>query len=117
MAMAHFVCLVTYTKQGLQQLGATTKRAQAFQKMAESMGAKVNNTLWTLGAYDLVMIMEAPDEKTAAKVAFSLNSLGNVRTHTLTAFTSEEMSDDILEGVRTGYDLLRVEQKALGAHH
>jgi hypothetical protein len=51
-----------------------------------------------------------------AKVAFSLNSLGNVRTHTLTAFTSEEMSDDILKGVQTGYDLLRVEQKALGAH-
>ena len=114
--MTHFVCLVTYTQQGLQQLGATTKRAKAFEKMAEKMGAKVNYVLWTLGMYDLVMILEAPEEKTAAKVAFSLNSLGNVRTHTLTAFTSEEMSDDVLQGVQTGYDLLRVEQKALGAH-
>ena len=114
--MTHFVCLVTYTQQGLQQLGATTKRARAFEKMAEKMGAKVNTVLWTLGTYDLVMCLEAPDEKTAAKVAFSLNSLGNVRTHTLTAFTSEEMNDEVLEGVQTGYDLLRVEQKELGAH-
>jgi uncharacterized protein with GYD domain len=115
--MAHFVCLVTYTQQGLQQLGATTKRAKAFEKMAEKMGAKVNQVLWTLGIYDLIMCLEAPDEKTAAKVAFSLNALGNVRTHTLTAFTSEEMNDEVLDGVQTGYDLLRVEQKELGAHH
>ena len=115
--MAHFVCLVTYTQQGLQQLGATTKRAKAFEKMAEKMGAKVNTVLWTLGIYDLIICLEAPDEKTAAKVAFSLNSLGNVRTHTLTAFTGEEMTDDVLKGVQTGYDLLRVEQKELGAHH
>jgi len=114
--MTHFVCLVTYTQQGLQQLGATTKRAKAFEKMAEKMGAKVNTVLWTLGIYDLIMCLEAPDEKTAAKVAFSLNSLGNVRTHTLTAFTSEEMSGEVLEGVQTAYDLLRVEQKELGAH-
>ena len=114
--MAHFVCLVTYTQQGLQQLGATTKRAKAFKKMAEAMGATVNSILWTLGAYDLVMTLEAPDEKTAAKVAFSLNSLGNVRTHTLTAFSCDEMNDEILNGVQTGYDLLRVEQKA-GARH
>ena len=115
--MAHFVCLVSYTQQGLQQLGATTKRAKAFTKMAETMGAKIGTVLWTLGAYDLVMIMEAADEKTAAQVAFSLNSLGNVRTHTLTAFTADEMNDEILGKVRTGYDLLRVEQQALGAHH
>ena len=115
--MSHFVCLVTYTQQGLQQLGATTKRANAFRKMAETMGAKVESIYWTLGAYDLVMTLEAPDEKTAAQVAFSLNSLGNVRTHTLAAFTCDEMNDEILEKVQTGYDLLRVEQKALGVHH
>ena len=107
--MTHFVCLLTFTQQGLQQLGATTKRAKAFTKMAEAMGAKVKDLLWTLGAYDVVLIMEAPDEKTAATCAFSLNSLGNVRTHTLSAFTVDEMNEEILEKVKTGYDLLRVE--------
>jgi uncharacterized protein with GYD domain len=105
--------MLSYTQQGLQQLGATTKRARAFRKMAEKMGAQVKDIYWTLGAYDVVLIMEAPDDKTAATVAFSLNSLGNVRTHTLAAFTVDEMNDEILDKVKTGYDLLRVEQKAL----
>ena len=48
--MAHFVCLLSYTQQGLQQLGATTKRARAFSKMAEKMGAQVKDIYWTLGA-------------------------------------------------------------------
>jgi uncharacterized protein with GYD domain len=111
MTMARFVCLLTFTQQGLQQLGATTKRAKAFTRMAEEMGAKVQDIYWTLGAYDVVLTMDAPDEKVAATVAFSLNSLGNVRTHTLAAFTVDEMNDEILEKVQTGYDLLRHEQK------
>jgi len=109
--MAHFVCLLTYTQQGLHQLGSTTKRARAFARMAEEMGAKVKDIYWTLGMYDVVVCMEAPDDKTAAEVAFSLNALGNVRTHTLSAFTGEEMSKEILPKVQNGYDLLRVEQK------
>lgn len=108
--MARFVCLLSYTQQGLQQLGATTKRAKAFKKMAEHMGAEVHEILWTLGEYDVVITMSAPDEKTAATVAFSLNSLGNVRTHTLAAFSVDEMNDEILGKVQTGYDLLRTEQ-------
>ena len=111
--MAHYVCLLTYTQQGLQQLGATTKRAQAFDRMAEKMGAKVVSHYWTLGAYDVVIILEAPNEKVAASLAFSLCSLGNVRTHTLTAFTREEMSDEILAKIQNSYDLLRYEQKSL----
>ncbi len=111
--MAHYICLLTYTQQGLQQLAATTKRAQAFDKMAEKMGAKVLAHYWTLGAYDVVLIMEAPEEKTAAALAFSLCSLGNVRTHTLTAFTREEMSDEVLGRVQNSYDLLRYEQKSI----
>jgi uncharacterized protein with GYD domain len=108
--MANFVCLLSYTQQGLQQLGATTKRAKAFRKMAGEMGATVKDIYWTLGQFDVVLTMEAPDEKTAAEVAFSLNSLGNVRTHTLSAFTVDEMNDEILPKVQTGYDLLRHEQ-------
>ena len=109
--MSRFVCLLSYTQQGLQQLGATTKRAKAFRKMAEQMGAEVHDIFWTLGEYDVVLTMSAPDHKTAATVAFSLNSLGNVRTHTLAAFTVDEMNDEILGKVQTGYDLLRHEGK------
>ena len=107
--MPHFICLVTFTEQGLSQLGATTKRAEAFKKRAEQLGAKVVATYWTLGQYDLVHIIEASDQKTACSLALSSLALGNVRTHTLPAFTLEEMTTDILPKVQTPYDLLRAD--------
>jgi uncharacterized protein with GYD domain len=105
--MPHFICLLTFTQQGLQQLGATTKRAKAFAERAEKMGAKVLATYWTLGMYDVVHIIEAADQKTAASLALSSLAVGNVRTHTLPAFTLDEMMSDILPNVQTPYDLLR----------
>jgi uncharacterized protein with GYD domain len=101
--------LITFTQQGMQQLGATTKRAEAFARRAEKMGAKVLATYWTLGMYDLVHIIEASDEKTACSLALSSLAVGNVRTHTLPAFTLNEMREDILPNVQTSYDLLRDE--------
>jgi uncharacterized protein with GYD domain len=74
------------------------------------LGVKIHGTYWTLGRYDIVHILEAPDEKTAASLAFSLGALGNVRTHTMPAFTVEEMTEEILTKVQTPYDLLRVDQ-------
>jgi len=110
--MPHFVCLITFTQQGLQQLGATTKRAEAFKQRAEQLGAKVVETYWTLGMYDIVHIIEAEDAEMAASLALSSLALGNVRTHTLPAFTVEEMRDKILPKVQTPYDLLRVPEDA-----
>jgi uncharacterized protein with GYD domain len=91
----------------MEQLGATTKRAEAFAQRCEELGAKVVTTYWTLGMYDIVHIIEAADEKTAASLAMSSLSLGNVRTHTLPAFTLEEMREEILPRVQTPYDLMR----------
>jgi uncharacterized protein with GYD domain len=106
--MPHFVCLITFTQQGLQQLGATTKRSEAFKKRAAQLGARVVETYWTLGQYDIVHIIEADDSETAASLAMSSLALGNVRTHTLPAFTVDEMKEKILPKVQTPYDLLRV---------
>jgi uncharacterized protein with GYD domain len=104
--MPKYVCLVSFTQQGLKNLGATTKRAEALQKHAEKMGVKVIHTFWTVGQYDLVHVLDAPDDRTAAGLAFSLGAVGNVRTETMRAFDREEMTE-ILEKVITPYDLLR----------
>ena len=109
--MSHFICLLTFTQQGLSELSKTTARTAAFAKLAEEMGVTIEHTFWTLGAFDIVAFVTAPDEKTAAALAFSLSALGNVRTHTLPAFTLEEMNNEILTKVQTPYDLLRVETK------
>lgn len=103
--MPNYVCLVTFTQEGLKNLKATTKRAAAFAKKVESKGINIKTTLWTVGRYDLVHIFEAPDDDTAAAMAFSLGVLGNVRTETLRAFEIDEM-EKILEDVYTPYDLV-----------
>lgn len=54
-------------------------------------GAKVLNIYWTVGPYDLVAVVEAPDDETATAVLLQVGGLGNVRTTTLRAFGREEM--------------------------
>ena len=103
--MASYVCLVSFTQEGLKNLKATTKRAKAFGEIAEKAGVKVKFTLWTVGRYDLVHIFEADSDETAATMSFSLGALGNVRTETLRAFDIDEM-EGILENVYTPYDLI-----------
>ena len=56
----------------------------------QSMGAKLTGFYYTMGQYDAVVIMEAPDDETATKVALAVSGQGNVRTHSLRAFTVDE---------------------------
>ncbi|MFC2085006.1 GYD domain-containing protein [Bacteroidota bacterium] len=107
--MAKFICLVSYTTEGLRQINITTKRAGAFTKRVEQLGGRVLATYWTLGIYDIVHIIEAENAKVAASLAMSLGSLGNVKTHTMVAFSLEEMQNDILKNIQNPYDLLNVD--------
>jgi len=59
--------------------------------MAKTFGATVKDIFWTQGRYDIVMIVEAPDEHSATALNLSLSALGNIRTESLRAFSSEDM--------------------------
>ena len=113
--MPNYVCLVRFTQEGIRKLGATTRRSAALEANAKELGATIHQTYWTVGQYDLVHILEAPDDETAAALVFSLGALGNVRTETLRAFSGEEM-EGILEKVQSPYDLLhhRRSEEGLG---
>ena len=89
--MPKYVILVNWTEQGAQSVTGTTQRAQQVTQMIEQMGGRLNTLLWTQGRYDLVGIMEAPDEETAAAVGLRAGLAGAVRTETLRAFDAEEM--------------------------
>jgi uncharacterized protein with GYD domain len=58
--------------------------------MAEKMGVKMKAAHYTVGAYDMVNVIEGPDEAVTS-VLLKLGSLGNIRTQTLRAFSAEEM--------------------------
>jgi uncharacterized protein with GYD domain len=91
MAMATYILLANFTDQGVRNAQDSPKRADAFKEMAKKCKANVKDLYWTLGQYDAVTIVEAPDDMTATALALSLGKLGNVRTQTLPAFSAADM--------------------------
>ena len=89
--MATFITTMHFTEQGIRAVRDTCDRATAFKAMAKKMGVKVTEIYWTLGAFDGVIVSEAPDEETATAALLHLASLGNIRTQTARAFDAAEM--------------------------
>ena len=89
--MAMYVSLLQFTDQGIGSVKGTTKRAQAATAEAEKMGMKITSALWTMGAYDLVLLLDAPDDATVSAFSLKLGSLGNVKSQTMRAFSRDEM--------------------------
>lgn len=90
--MPTYVHLLNWTEQGIKEFRDTTKRAEDFTALVQRSGGKVHEILWTVGEYDLVAIVDYPDEETSIACLLQLGAKGKVRTKTLRAFTSNEVS-------------------------
>lgn len=90
--MATYIALCSFTDQGVRNIKDSTKRADAVQEAAGKFGAKMTQIYWTLGQYDLIAQIEAPDEASATAFALAVSSAGNVRMQTLRAFSKDEMN-------------------------
>jgi uncharacterized protein with GYD domain len=96
--MPTYVWLVKWTDQGIRNVKETTKRAKSFKEMAEKNKVKVREILWTMGRYDLVLLIDAPDDETISRLTLGLGMSGNVKTETLKSFSAQEI-DQILKGL------------------
>jgi len=96
--MPTFVMLGHFSDQGIRNVKDTTKRAEAFKEQAKRLGGNVKELLWTMGRYDFVAVVEAPDEKVMTTMALSVGKIGNVRSETLRAFSRADM-DAMLSNV------------------
>jgi uncharacterized protein with GYD domain len=90
--MANYILLATYSEQGLKGIKDTVKRTEAVRDMAKKAGLTMKESYWTLGQYDVVAVFEAPDDESMTAFALSVARLGNVKTQTLRAFSSKEMT-------------------------
>ncbi|MGH7326244.1 MAG: GYD domain-containing protein [Candidatus Methylomirabilaceae bacterium] len=88
--MPTYVTLVNWTDQGIRTVKDSPKRLDAFKQMLKNAGGELRGFYLTLGAYDLVAILEAPSDDVVAKLVLSVASQGNVRTTTLKAFPEDE---------------------------
>ena len=95
--MPKFISLVNYTSQGVENIKESPNRLDAVKKLCESMEAKVEGFYLTMGRYDIVLIVDAPNPETASKIILKIASAGNVSTETLFAFPEEEYRKIISE--------------------
>jgi uncharacterized protein with GYD domain len=88
--MATFISLVSFTDQGIRGVKESPKRADAFKAVAKKLGVTVKEIYWTLGHYDVVVVLDGDDEAVTTAL-LKLGSVGNVRSETLRAFSAAEM--------------------------
>ena len=88
--MATFVSLVNLTDQGIRNVKESPKRFEAFKSMAERQGVTVKAVYYTVGQFDMIVIVEG-DDRSAIAALLTSNALGNIRTQTMLAYTVDEM--------------------------
>ena len=86
-----YVILMKFTEQGIKNVKGTVERTVANRQRVEAAGGKFLSVYWTQGEYDLVAILESPDEDSAMAFLLQLGMAGYVTTETLRAFDDTEM--------------------------
>jgi uncharacterized protein with GYD domain len=93
--MPTYIMLSTLTPEGVQTIKNNPQRIREVNRELEQLGASVRAQWATLGEYDFVNVVEAPDERTMARVSLELGSRGTARYETLVAIPI----DDFIAGI------------------
>ncbi len=88
--MPTYISLVTLTEQGLKEIKNAPERLRAFDTAAREAGGQLLGFYLVMGQYDYVVVTDAPDDQTAARLILSTIAPGSVRTQTMRAFTRDE---------------------------
>lgn len=89
--MPRYVSLINWTQQGIADFKQTVERSEAVRQLVDQLGARLVDIYWTVGEYDIVAVVEAPDDETGTAALLTIGAQGNVRTKTMRAFTADEM--------------------------
>jgi uncharacterized protein with GYD domain len=93
--MPTYVSLINWTDQGIKNYRDTVARADSFRDSVRQAGGQVRELLWTLGEYDIVSVIEAPDDETAIALLLQVAAVGNIRTRTMRAMNANEITSVI----------------------
>ena len=89
--MPQYVVLLNWTDQGVKTAKETVDRYEGARQQFESMGVRFKDIHWTVGPYDIVLVVESPDDETLSAALLGLAGQGNLRSTTMRAFSSDEM--------------------------
>ena len=84
--MAKYIALINWTEKGVKEIKESPARADLARGLAKQLGGEMQQLYLTMGAYDLVAILDMPDDEAAASFALKSAAGGHIRTTTLKAF-------------------------------
>ena len=84
--MATYITLASWTDLGIKDVKESPSRLDKFKAAAQKFGCEIKDFYLVSGKYDMILITEAPDDETMAKLALATGSKGMVRTETLRAY-------------------------------
>jgi len=87
--MAKYILLANWTDQGIRNIKDSAKRLDAGLALAKQQGCVYENFFMTMGSFDMISVIEAPDDETLAKHVLTVAAGGNLRTVTLKAFPED----------------------------
>jgi uncharacterized protein with GYD domain len=93
--MSTYVILMNWTDEGARADRDAVRRREHADALAEKYGARIESAYWTMGHYDIVAIIEAPDDESITAMMLELTAEGNIRTSTLRAFEHDQMQEII----------------------
>ena len=88
--MPTYIMLTTLTPEGVQTVKNNPQRIREVNKEIEQLGASVKAQWATLGQFDFVNVVEAPDDQTMARVSMELGSRGTAKYETLPAIPIDD---------------------------
>lgn len=88
--MATYVCLASWTQKGIEAIKESPARLEAGKKFFREQGVELKQFFMTTGRYDMVLVIEAPDDATLAKALLAQAAKGGIRTETLRAYDEGE---------------------------
>jgi uncharacterized protein with GYD domain len=88
----NYVVLYRFTSDGAKNIRDTIKRAGAIRQQNAAAGFKIHQVFWLQGPYDMVAIVEAPNEETMMGAMLNVVAAGNVTSLTMRAYDATEMS-------------------------
>lgn len=88
--MATYICLANWTQKGIEAIKESPGRLDAAKKFFGEHGVELKQFFMTTGRYDMVIVVDAPDDASLAKVLLAQGSKGGIRTETLRAFGEAE---------------------------